>query len=112
MRTAFALLSLFFLTTQSKAETFKVETLGAGAASCATWLSSPTSERQGEQWILGFWTGSNWVALTYGTKRNVGYSTDNLGLIGEVKKRCLNSPSQTLGTIVTDVFNQFFKAGR
>jgi hypothetical protein len=67
--------------------------MGAGAVSCATWLSTPTSKLQGESWILGFWTGSNWVALTVGAKRIVGYSTDNLGIIGEVKKRCLKTPA-------------------
>lgn len=112
MRTAFTILTLIFLTSQGRAENVRVDILGAGAVSCATWLSTPTSELHGESWILGFWTGSNWVALTYGAERNVGYSTDNLGLIGEVKKRCLNSPSQSVELVVVGVFNDFFKEGK
>ena len=112
MRNAFTMFTLVFLTTQCEAETFKVDTMGLGAVSCAGWLSTPASEIQGRSWILGFWAGSNWVALTYGAKENVGHSTDGPGIIGEVKKRCLNSPSENLEGVIIDVFNDFMKAGK
>ena len=112
MRTVFTLFTLVFLTTQSEAETLTMDTWGAGTVSCATWLSTSVSEIQGQHWILGFWTGSNWVAITYGAKGSVGHSTDGHGVIGEIKKRCLNSPSDTLGVVTAAVFNEFVKAGK
>ena len=112
MRTVSTLFTLVLLTTHSEAETFSVDTMGPGAVSCARWLSNSVSEIQGQSWILGFWAGSNWVALTYGAKRNVGHSTDGPSIIGEVKKRCLNSPSETLGGVTIDVFNEFVKSGK
>ena len=113
MRPAFTLITLVLLTAQSKADTTNLLTFGIGQSSCAKWLSTPALEIEGNDWILGFWTGVNVGTFFAGGGRgNIGHSTDAFGIIGEVKKLCLNSPSQLVSTTASVVFHEFVKAGK
>lgn len=67
---------------------------GAGNDSCASWLQTSTSDRLGQEYIAGLWTGLN--AVNRNNNRFVGSSTDSMGRIGEVKKICVASPSTSL----------------
>ena len=109
MRLAITALSLAMLTIPSAAKTGILD-LGTGTESCAAWLATPYSESAGTSWILGFWTGANWGTQMGGGSGDVGSTTDNLGIIGEVKKRCMNSPSNNIANTAADVFGEFVKA--
>jgi hypothetical protein len=91
------------------AQPMELRVSGLGRASCATWLADKASENEGMAWILGFWTGANALDPAGGT---VGKSTDNLGIIAEVKRRCLEAPSEALVGVVSPMFVQFRDAGR
>jgi len=73
---------------------------------------SPTTFRDGSEWIWGFWTGANAVS---GASRiadgKVGHSTDNLGIVGEVRKLCEAEPSIHLFAAAGRTFNRFRDAG-
>ena len=72
-----------------------------GMQSCATWLSSPENERDGINWMQGFWSGKNTE-----NPRNpmVGRNTDTLGLVAEVKLICQAEPSALLWDAVVRVY--------
>ncbi|MEO9168388.1 MAG: hypothetical protein ABI230_08295 [Aestuariivirga sp.] len=112
MRSVLTLIILVLLGPQCKAETLNIYMVGMGQGSCAKWLSTPALEIQGNDWILGFWTGSNLGTSSSGGSGITGHTTDAYGIIGEVKKRCINSPSQLLGGVAAGVFNEFAKANR
>lgn len=67
--------------------------VGFGNLSCATWLSTSANRQQGNDWLLGFWSGINGYGSPGGI---VGHTTDSLGIISEVKKVCNNEPSLAL----------------
>lgn len=83
--------------------------LGIGRDSCASWLVNATSERDGENWILGYWTGVN--SANPGNPL-VGKSTDGEGLIGEVRLICTSKPSISLVDATVAVYNQFVRDRR
>ena len=112
MRFAFICLSLVLLSVSTKAQTTQFETWGSGNESCATWLATPLSEINAEDWIFGFWSGENLGISLNGSIGNVGHTTDALGIIGEVKKVCTNTPSMSLATAVSKVFFDFSKANK
>lgn len=90
----------------------EVISYGAGSISCATWLSGSEAEVQGEQWIFGYWSGSNIAAaLTY-RRGDVGASTDQPGIIGEIRKICLDRPSASLLAVTGEVYRRFLREGR
>jgi hypothetical protein len=35
--------------------------LGIGRQSCAAWMANARSEAEGSAWLLGFWTGANFL---------------------------------------------------
>lgn len=81
---------------------------GIGTASCATWLSDSQMQMLGASWILGLWSGMNYA----GSKHRVGHTTDAQGLVGEVKKRCLDVPSDLLLEASVLTFKEFERDGR
>ena len=86
--------------------------VGSGNESCATWLATPLSENNAKDWIFGFWSGENLGIVANGLIGHVGHTTDALGIIGEVKKVCMNTPSESLATAVSEVFINFLKADK
>ena len=86
--------------------------LASDACSCATWLASSASEAEGSAWLLGFWTGTNYGAALAGQGGQIGVSTDALGIIGEVKRRCLNNPANTLMHEAVGLYLEFERAGK
>lgn len=87
----------------------RVFVMGMGRSSCATWLADASSEAEGNVWLLGFWTGSNVGNSKAGT---VGHSTDARGILGSVKKKCLEDPAATVFSVASDLFDQFQRDGR
>jgi hypothetical protein len=82
---------------------------GTGARSCAYWRSRPEFERDGEEWIAGYWGGLNRAA----SSRNItGGLSDGEGIIGEVKKICAAEPSTRLESAVVRVYNAFVASGK
>lgn len=80
-----------------------------GTISCAAWLESPSTEVQGSQWLLGFWSGKNMEAEGGG---QVGRSTDAAGVVGEVRLVCQASPSKSLISATLETYNRFKAEGR
>jgi hypothetical protein len=83
-----------------------VDMMGIGGLSCAHWRSTPALRLEGTIWIYGFWTGLNYVAAASGqTERKV----DTAAVVVEVKKRCLQLPSQTLASAVWTTYLELDK---
>lgn len=64
-----------------------------GQMSCAAWLADAGHRAIGEWWLLGFVSGANFGVPDH---RVVGNSTDQFGVIGEVRLICQAEPSTTL----------------
>jgi|SRR5665213_498392 len=82
--------------------------LGIGSNSCAYWLSNPVFDRDGRNWVLGYWSGLNVNAA----HPAVGVHSDAEGIWGEVKKICVAEPSTPLSSAVMDVYTQFERDGK
>jgi len=82
--------------------------LGTGFQSCANWLSTPEYERDGNEWILGYWSAVNLLNENHGVGRN----TEGPGIIGEVRKVCVAEPSTRLSDAVARVYRNLAKAGK
>ncbi|HWA19959.1 MAG TPA: hypothetical protein VG757_13275 [Devosia sp.] len=85
----------------------QVMVLGIGRMSCASWLATPSSENEGTIWLFGYWTGVN---AAIGDK--VGWTTDALGVVGAIKKRCEDDPADFLANVAGKVFYEFRRDGR
>jgi hypothetical protein len=81
-------------------------TLGIGSRSCATWQSNSSYQRDGTNWIYGYWTGLN-NAQTNPKDRMIGSKTDPQGIISEVKKNCDNQPSMALFDATSLTYREF-----
>ena|SRR5579864_7689134 len=86
------------------AERGLVYQLGIGRSSCAHWLADAANERDGVNWLLGYWTGVN---STNPKNKFVGSSTDGDAVVAEVKLICIASPSTTLVDATVAVYNRF-----
>lgn len=82
---------LFATTADAQAQYYS---LGRGNRSCAIWLSSPTEEAIGGNYIQGMWTGLN--AFNSKGMTMTGSKTDTPGILAEVKKVCTDAPSMPL----------------
>lgn len=104
--------ALFAAVTLAASPPSSVQVRGDGGLSCATWLSTQTAYGYGNEWVWGFWTGANAVSAAAGTTDGkVGRSTDNLGIVGEVRKICEAEPSIHLFAAAARTFNRFRDAG-
>ena len=74
-----------------------VDMMGIGGMSCAHWQSTPTLRSEGTIWIYGFWTGLNYVAAASGQAES---KADTAAVLAEVKKTCVQRPSQVLASAV------------
>ncbi len=89
-----------------------IQIMGLGTVSCATWLQTPTNKTRGEQWVFGFFSGANEFSAIAGENGMVSESTDQPGLIAEVKKICDEEPSKLLIDAAATVYFSMRKAGR
>ena len=106
------LVAPFRLHAQSSDMNTLIRSYGLAGSSCATWLSSPTSVYGGSQWIFGFWSGLNQQTVFDGGQGSVGKSTDQAGIVAEVKKVCSEEPSSQLQDAAGKVFYRFQRLGR
>lgn len=83
--------------------------LGQGRLSCANWLSRPEYERDGQSWILGYWSAIN---LANPANHAVGSRSDGDGIVAEVKRICLAEPSANLYQAVDRVYLEFQQRGK
>jgi hypothetical protein len=82
---------------------------GQGISSCASWLSDPVFERDGHQWILGFWMGLN---VSNASNKDVGSHSDAQAIWGEVKRICTEEPSTQLAEAAQRVYRRFQQDGK
>jgi hypothetical protein len=102
------LAALIFVAGISPSEA-KYWAVGQGRSSCASWLSHPEFERDGDQWIVGYWTAMN----KYNKQNSeVGSRSDPEGILGEIKKICLAEPSSVLDDVVGRVYKRFEEEGK
>jgi hypothetical protein len=83
-----------------------VGTTGIGGMSCAHWRATKEHLLEGTVWIFGFWTGLNYVAAASDQPQS---GTDTAEIVAEVRKRCVQAPSQTLASAVWDTYLEFNK---
>jgi hypothetical protein len=75
---------------------------GIGSKSCTYWTSTPVLKSEGEKWVLGFWSGLNYVASV--TKDQNQLIIDPDKMLAEIKKMCTQRPSQSLADTVWITF--------
>jgi hypothetical protein len=96
-------LCLAFCGWEARAQNDAVWFWGIGQHSCANWLSNgPAAENAGENWIWGFWSGLN---VFSNTNRVVGHGVDAAGIMGEIKKVCIDHPSANVFQAVRQVYD-------
>lgn len=86
-----------------------VTIFGMGNSSCAHWLSNKTLERDGQSWLLGYWSAIN---IENTVRHTVGTNTDGDVILAEVKKICANEPSEILTSAVGRVYFLFQQSGK
>jgi trans-2-enoyl-CoA reductase len=86
-----------------------VLTFGMGQQSCASWPETATSERDGENWVMGYWSGLNRFSSRNGL---VGVRAGGEDIIAEVKKVCADHPSTNLNDATLVVYSAMEAAGR
>jgi hypothetical protein len=74
-----------------------VDMIGIGHMSCVHWQSTQAHRREGTIWILGFWTGLNYVAAA---SDQAQAKIDMAAIVPEVEKTCSQQPSQPLASAV------------
>lgn len=75
------------------AERVPVHVFGAGYYSCAAWLQDAAHLRDGQSWVLGYWSGLNAHTPGGGV---VGSNTDGPAILEEVRRICEREPSTDL----------------
>jgi hypothetical protein len=79
---------------------------GIGGMSCTYWRATKEHQLEGTVWIYGFWTGLNYVAAASEQPQS---GTDTAEIVADVKKRCVQAPSQTLASAVWNAYLEFNK---
>ena len=74
-----------------------VQMKGIGSFACAHWRSTPATRTEGTIWILGFWTGLNYVAAA--SEQNQP-NVNETEMLSQVEKVCAEHPSQVLASAV------------
>jgi hypothetical protein len=70
-----------------------VEVFGIGSSACAYWRSNDAREREGQAWLLGYWSGLNRMNGLTGI---VGSTAEGAGILREVVKVCGDNSVLTL----------------
>jgi hypothetical protein len=86
---------------------YNVTILGVGRLSCATWKADYAS--QGASWILGYWTGMNFMNAAH---HQVGGSVGSVGILDAVTRFCAAKPSTVMMQAINTVYRDFEKSGR
>jgi hypothetical protein len=83
----------------SRAEDAKVtvQMKGIGSLTCAHWRSTQATRAEGTVWILGFWSGLNYVAAA---SEQAQPKADETEMMAHVEKACAHRPSQILASAV------------
>ena len=81
-----------------------VQLSGIGALTCAHWRSTPATRAEGIVWILGFWSGLNYVAAA---SEQVQPKAAEKQVIAEVARICAADPSQVLASVTWAVYVDF-----
>lgn len=82
---------------------------GIGTRSCATWLSTPAKENEGEIWIYGAWSGIN---FKNSENHTVGNTTDSNGIVAEVIEVCRREPSMSLSSATFQAYIRLERISR
>jgi hypothetical protein len=82
---------------------------GAGNWNCRHWLSSPTTEKEGGSWILGWWTATN-----QGNAKNhfVGDKIGEADILSGIRARCQTKPQMALSNAVAMSYFQIGHSNR
>jgi hypothetical protein len=93
----FLFLGAGLLSSVAKAEESRVgvQLSGIGTLTCAHWRSSAATRAEGTVWILGFWSGLNYVAAASEQSQP---NVNEKQVISEVVKLCASDPSQILAS--------------
>jgi hypothetical protein len=99
-------LCVILLCSPVKAEETKVAVLmkGIGSLSCAYWRSTKATRTEGTIWILGFWTGLNYVAAA---SEQAQPNAEETEMMTEVERACTQHPSQVLASAVWSAYIKF-----
>ena len=79
------------------------------ATDCGKWLSTPQNEKNGEQWVLGYWTALNVANVE---NHVVGSRSDKAAILREIKNLCLADRSTQLVDVINVVYFQFQQSGK
>ena len=82
---------------------------GIGRDSCAHWLGVPGEDRDGVNWLFGYWTALNFLNPN---THLVGAKAGPSGVVDEVRKLCQAQPSMPLQSAVGGVYGQMLRAGK
>jgi hypothetical protein len=91
------LLCASLLCSMSHAEEAKVtiQMKGIGSLTCSHWRSTRATRTEGVIWILGFWTGLNYVAAA---SEQAQPNSSEAAVIAQVEKVCAENPNQVLAS--------------
>jgi hypothetical protein len=81
------------LATAGAQDNHDVMTFGMGSMSCDYWQSDGDRRREGEAWLLGYWSGLNRLNLANGA---VGGEAGGQGVINQVQTICRDHGDQRL----------------
>jgi hypothetical protein len=81
------------LNVSNPADNRDVQIYGIGSDTCVNWKSDPRREREGDAWLLGYWSGLNRINSVNGL---VGAKAGGEGVIAAVSRVCGRNPGATL----------------
>ena len=93
--------ALIFVLGEAQAIAAPYTVLGAGTMSCAKWLDNDIFRKVGEHWAKGFWSGLS--ALNQANHERAD-KLDAYAVLGEIKRECVNHPSEDLNDAVVTVY--------
>src|SRR5258708_7804539 len=76
-----------------------------GRVTCETWLSNPANERDGENWVYGFWDGLV-QSLALGHPGYVGELPNVDLMLDDVRSNCKEKPFSTLAESASRTFEK------
>jgi hypothetical protein len=83
--------------------------LGLGSISCGDWLATASSKTNGQNWLLGYWSGINVISPT---NHIVGHTTDAQSIILAVESVCAGDPAQRLSDATAIIYNRLYRKNR
>ena len=110
MSAGLILLAAMLSATHAPPKTPEAVTLsyGVGRDTCAHWLASPSQERDGVSWLLGYSTALNFINPN---SHLVDAKTEGDGIVGDVRTVCRAQPSIPLQAAVGAVYGRMLRMG-